>query len=118
MAGRDTTGVFNAINTFASKVTDSVASSVGMFMLAMFGWVTVNAESFADLAAQGIQQSAEALNGLWMINALIPAIGSLLGLAVMLFYSLDDEDARLMSLCNSGKISREECEAKLSKKYN
>lgn len=118
VAGRDTTGVFNAINTFASKVTDSVASSVGMFMLALFGWVTVNAESFADLAAQGVQQSATALNGLWLINALIPAVGSLFGLIVMLFYNLNDEDARLMSLCNSGKISREECEAKLNKKYH
>ena len=116
-AGRDTTGIFNAINTFSSKVTESVAASVGMFLLALFGWTTVNAESFADLAAQGIQQSATALNGLWIINALIPAIGALLGFIVLLFYGLDDEDARLMSLCNSGEISRSECEARLSKKY-
>lgn len=115
--GRDTTGIFNAINTFFSKTTSSVASSLGLFLLSLFGWVTVNAESFADLAAQNVQQSQQALQGLWMLNSLIPAIGSLLGLVILCFYNLKDSDAKLMGLCNSGEISREECEAKLSRKY-
>lgn len=116
-AGRDTTGIYNAINTFTGKVTSSVASSVGLFLLSLFGWVTVNAESFADLAVQGVEQSANALNGLWIINSLVPALGSLLGLIVLLFYNLDDEDARLMGKCNAGEITRGECEAQLSRKY-
>ena len=115
--GRDTTGIFNAINTFVGKITNSVASSLGLFLLSLFGWKSVTAESFADLAAQGIEQSAEALNGLWTINALIPAIGALLGLIVICTYKLTDEDARLMGLCNLGQITREECEARLSRKY-
>ena len=115
--GRDTTGIFNAINTFVGKITNSVASSLGLFLLSLFGWKSVTAESFADLAAQGIEQSAEALNGLWTINALIPAIGALLGLIVICTYKLTDEDARLMGLCNLGQITQEECEARLSRKY-
>ena len=115
--GRDTTGIFNSISTFTSKVTSSVASSAGLLLLSLFGWTTVNAESFADLAAQGIEQTASALSGLWVINSLIPAFGTLLGLAVIIFYRLDDEDARLMGLCNAGEISREECESRLSRKY-
>lgn len=116
-SGRDTTGIFNSINTFTGKVTGSLASSLGLFLLSLFGWVTVNAESFADLAAQGVEQSASALQGLWVINSLIPALGALLGLLIFLFYRLDDEDARLMGLCNAGEITREECEARLSRKY-
>ncbi|MBQ2786226.1 MAG: MFS transporter [Oscillospiraceae bacterium] len=115
--GRDTTGIFNAINTFVGKITNSVASSLGLFLLSLFGWQSVTAESFADLAAQGVEQSAAALNGLWTINALIPAIGALLGLIVICAYKLTDEDARLMGLCNLGQITREECEAQLSRKY-
>ncbi len=115
--GRDTTGIFNAINTFTDKITSSVASSLGLILLSLFGWTTVNAESFADLAAQGIEQSATALNGLWIINALVPAIGAVLGLVTILFYSLPSEDVKLMGLCNAGEISREECESKLSRKY-
>lgn len=115
---RDTTGIFNSINTFISKTAPSLASSFGLVVLAMFGWVTVNAESFADLAAQNIMQPNSALTGLWVLNILIPAIGALLaGLVMLLFYKLTDDDARLMSKCVAGEISREECEAQFSRKY-
>ena len=35
----------------------------------------------------------------------------------MRFYRLKDEDAAWMAQCNAGKITREECETRLSKKY-
>ena len=114
-SGRDTTGIFNAINTFLGKTTSSVASSLGLILLGIFGWTTVNAESFQDLAAQNIQQSDSALHGLWILNTLIPAIGSLIGLISLKFYKLKDGDARLMASCNAGEITREECEANLTK---
>lgn len=114
---RDTTGIFNSINTFISKTAPSLASSFGLVVLAMFGWVTVNAESFADLAAQNIMQPESALTGLWVLNTLIPAIGTLLaGLVLLFFYKLTDEDARLMGKCVAGEITREECEAALQVK--
>ena len=112
--GRDTTGIFNAINTFLGKTTSSVASSLGLILLGIFGWAAVNAESFADLAAQNIQQSQSALNGLWLLNTLIPAIGSLIGLVSLKFYNLKDSEARLMAQCNAGEITREECDARLN----
>lgn len=115
--GRDTTGIFNAINTFFSKTTSSVASSLGLFLLGLFGWITVNAESFADLAVQNVQQPDLALQGLWILNSLIPAIGGILGIILLCFYNLKDEDARLMGLCNAGEITREECEERLLGKY-
>lgn len=115
---RDTTGIFNSINTFIAKVAPSAASSFGLVVLAMFGWVTVNAESFADLAAQSVMQPDSALTGLWVLNTLIPAAGMLLaGVAMFLFYKLTDEDARLMGQCVAGEITREECEKHLSRTY-
>lgn len=111
---RDTTGIFNSINTFISKTAPSLASSLGLVILAACGWVTVNAESFADLAAQNVIQPDSALSGLWMLNVLIPSVGILVsGLLMLVFYKLTDEDARLMSKCVAGEISSEECEAKL-----
>lgn len=115
--GRDTTGIFNSINTFISKTAPSLASSLGLTILAGFGWVTVNAESFADLAAQNVAQPASALNGLWMINILIPAIGTLIGgILFAVSYKLTDREAKLMSQCMAGEITQEECNAQLSVK--
>lgn len=115
--GRDTTGIFNSINTFISKTAPSIASSLGLVILSMFGWVTVNAESFADLAAQNVTQPESAMTGLWVLTVLVPAIGCLVAGLLMLFcYKLTDEDARLMGKCVAGEISREECYNKLKVK--
>ena len=54
---------------------------------------------------------------LWIVYMLIPAIGTILGVAVMSLYKLRDKDAALMAKCNAGEISRAECEAQLSRKY-
>ena len=64
-----------------------------------------------------VVQPQSALDALWVIYMLIPAIGTLLGVVIMAFYDLKDEDAALMAKCNAGEISRAECEAKLSERY-
>lgn len=47
----------------------------------------------------------------------VPAVGLIIGTLVMLAYKLNDRDAALMAKCNSGEITREECEAQLSRSY-
>ncbi len=54
---------------------------------------------------------------MWVVYALIPGIGFLLSTLVLLLYKLKDRDAELMAKCNAGQITREECEAQLSRKY-
>ena len=115
--GKDCTGIFFALNSFCTKLTQSVASSLALFMLGMAGWQEITATDFADIAAQGIAQPESALNMLWILYALIPAIGTILGVLVMFLYRLKDQDVELMAKCNAGEISREECEASLSRKY-
>lgn len=115
--GKDCSGIFFSLNSFVTKLTQSVASSLGLFMLGLSGWVEINADSFEDIAAQGIQQPESALNMLWVVYALIPAIGTILGVLVMFMYRMKDKDVELMAKCNAGEITREECEARLSRKY-
>ena len=115
--GKDCSGIFFALNSFCTKLTQSVASSLALFMLGMAGWNEITATDFADIAAQGVAQPESALSMLWILYALIPAIGTILGVLVMFLYRLKDPDVALMAKCNAGEITREECEAQLSRKY-
>ncbi len=116
--GKDCSGIFYSLQSFINKAISGVLGSAALFILATFGWKEVTGESFADLAAQGVTQSAEALDALWVLGYLLPGIGFAIS-AVLLYavYRLKDEDAALMAQCNAGKITREECESRLSRKY-
>ena len=115
--GKDCSGICNSLSSFVTKLTSSVSSSLGLFILGLSNYISVPAESFEDIAAAGVTQPQEALDVMWLIYALIPLLGTLIGVLVMWFYKLKDEDVALMAKCNAGEITREECEAKLSRKY-
>ena len=115
--GKDCSGIFFAMNSFVTKLTSSVAASFGLFLLGKAGWNNITATDFADIEAQGIAQPESALNMLWIVYALIPAIGTILGVLVMSLYKLRDNDIELMTKCNAGEITRRECEAQLSREY-
>lgn len=115
--GKDCSGIFFSLNSFVTKFTQGVASSLALFLLGLSGWIEIEATDFADVAAQNVAQPESSLNMLWMLYALIPAIGTILGVIVMFLYRIKDEDVELMTKCNAGEITREECEAGLSKKY-
>lgn len=116
--GKDCSGIFFAMNSFVTKLTQGIASSLGLFLLGLSGWIEIEATDFADIAAQNVQQPESALNMLWLVYTLVPAIGTLLGVLVMVLYRIKDQDVDLMAQCNAGEITREECEQRLSKKYN
>lgn len=115
--GKDCSGICTALSSFVTKLTTSVSSSLGLFILGLSDYIPVEAESFEDIAAAGIVQPQGAMDCMWVIYALIPMIGVLLGAVVMACYRLKDEDVELMAKCNSGEISREECESRLSRTY-
>lgn len=116
--GKDCAGIFYSLQSFINKALNGVTGSLALFILAAYGWQEVQGESFADLAAQGVTQTETALNALWNLGYLIPAVGYIIA-AVLLYvwYNLKDKDADLMAKCNAGVITREECEAQLSRKY-
>ena len=116
-SGISAKGITFAIQTFSVKITGAVSSSLALFLLGLFDWISVEAESFEELAALNIQQSAGALRGLWIVYALVPVIGMLISTAFYLCYKLNDKDVQIMAKCNSGEITREEAEKRLSRKY-
>lgn len=116
-SGFSAKGITFAIQTFSVKITGAVSSSLALVLLGLFSWISVEAESFEELAALNIQQSAGALNGLWIVYALVPVIGMILSTFFYLGYKLNDKDVQIMAKCNSGEISREEAERMLSQKY-
>jgi len=116
-SGISATGITFAIQTFSVKITAAVSSSLALFALGLFNWIAVEASDFAELEALGIQQSAQALNGLWIVYALIPTIGLAIAGIFYMFYKLNDKDVQIMAKCNSGEITREEAEKLLSRKY-
>ena len=116
-SGISAKGITFAIQTFSVKITGAVSSSLALFLLGCFNWISVEAESFEQLAAMGIQQSEKALNGLWTVYALVPVIGLIIATFFYLGYKLSDKDVQIMAKCNSGEITREEAEKLLSRKY-
>ncbi len=117
--GVEAKGITFAIQTFMVKLTAAISGALGMFILGLksTGWKTVEVESFEELKALGIQQSEHALDVLWFSYVMVPAIGCLLAYICWLFYKLKDKDVQVMTDCNTGKISHEEAESKLSRKY-
>ena len=116
-SGISAKGITFAIQTFSVKITGAVSSSLALFLLGLFGWISVEAESFEQLAAMNIQQSPAALSGLWIVYALVPVIGMIISTFFYLGYKLNDKDVQIMAKCNSGEITREEAETLLSRKY-
>lgn len=116
-SGISAKGITFAIQTFSVKITGAVSSALALFLLGLFGWISVEAESFEALQALGIQQSAGALNGLWIVYALVPVIGMIISTFFYLGYKLNDKDVQIMAKCNAGEITREEAEKLLSRKY-
>ena len=116
-SGISAKGITFAIQTFSVKITGAVSSSLALFLLGLFGWISVEAESFEQLAAMNIQQSAAALIGLWIVYALVPVIGMIISTFFYLGYKLNDKDVQIMAKCNSGEITREKAQQLLSRKY-
>ncbi len=116
-SGISAKGITFAIQTFSVKITGAVSSSLALFLLGLFGWVSVEAESFEALAAMNIQQTPAALSGLWAVYALVPVLGMILSTFFYLFYKLNDKDVQIMAKCNAGEITKAEAETLLSRKY-
>ena len=117
ISGISAKGITFAIQTFSVKITSAISSALALFLLGLFRWVSVEAESFQELARLGIAQSDGALKGLWIVYALVPVIGMMIATVFYLFYKLNDRDVQIMASCNAGQITREEAQARLSRKY-
>ena len=115
--GKDLTGIQASLSTFATIFSNAFPGFIALSILAAAGWQTVEAESFKQLVEMGVTQTDGAIKALWFITAGLPIIGHVLLYVCNLFYNLNDKDVEIMIKFNNGEITREECDAMLSKKY-
>lgn len=125
--GTEAKGITFAIQTFAVKLAAAISGSMGLALLGVFGFKTKfvidgieqEISNFADLQAINAisLQTPEALDGLWFTYNVVPIIGLVIALIIWSFYKLNDKDVQVMADHNVGKISREEAESLLSRKY-
>lgn len=127
VTGIEAKGITFSIQTFMAKLTAAVSSTLGMFILGLKSisdWTPLvkadgsSIENFADIAAAGITQSPQALNVLWFVFIMVPAIGYAIAYIIWNFYKLPDKDVQIMIYANNGDMTREEANSKLSKKYD
>ena len=120
-------GITFAIQTFAVKLAAAISGSMGLALLGLFGFksefvidgVKQEVSNFADLEAINAiaQQTSEALDGLWFTYNIVPIIGLVIAMVIWSFYKLNDKDVQIMADCNVGKITKDEAQKSLSKKY-
>ncbi len=117
--GTEAKGITFAIQTFAVKLAAAGSGAIGMLLLDLYGFVEVKADSFADLVAQNAiaLQPEAALDGIWFTYNIFPIIGLVIATLIWYTYKLNDKDVQIMADCNNGRITREEAESKLSRKY-
>lgn len=143
--GTEAKGITFAIQTFAVKLAAAISGGSGLILLGLYNFKTkffaseipnvkelveqglvklqsdgaIRIKGFGDLAAINAidMQPAGAIDGLWITYNVIPIIGLAIALGIWFFYKLNDKDVQIMADCNAGKISKEEAEKKLSRKY-
>ena len=116
--GKDMGGIISASYNFMTKLVGSLVSSVTLLILGFYGFVSVEASSFdqlAELNAQGIGlQTDRALEGLWNVSYLFPIIGFALAAVAFFFVRVSRKKVRIYMKVNSGEITREEGEKLLA----
>ena len=101
-------GVYFALQTFMTKLTGAVVSSSSMIILAWFGFRSAEADALTGVVSNAAAQ------GFWNVFTWVSAVGCVLAIPLLIsLYKLTDKDAALMSRCNNGEISREDCERQL-----
>jgi glycoside/pentoside/hexuronide:cation symporter, GPH family len=110
-------GIIFSIHSFVTKLVASLVTSVALLILGAYGYVSVQANSFEELAAlnaKGIgQQTAQALTGLWNVSYLFPAFGFGLAALFFLLVKINRHQIDIMIKANLGNLSREEADVQL-----
>ncbi len=105
--GERNQGVAFSLKAFVNKMVVALAGALGMLSLELIGYVE-----------GGVAQTEQVVNGIWGLYSLAPAVGSSVAIVLMLiFYKLRDGDVHAMMAYNRGEITKEECEARFSRKF-
>lgn len=106
--GERAEGITFALQTFATKLMNGLSATIAMAGLAVFGFT----------AGEGVVQSPQTLNGIWLMYTLFPIIGALLSLVALRAFKLRDDNVQIMAQANNGEITREEALALLPETFH
>ncbi len=85
VTGKRNEGITFSIQTFSSKLGTAFAGLVGTWLLGFFGYVA------------NVEQTARALEGIWLMMTIIPLIGMVIGFIIIaVFYDLKESDVESM----------------------
>lgn len=102
-------GVYFALQTFMTKLTGAIVSSLSLILLAWFGFKSQDADAVTGVV------SAAAGQGFFNVFTWVSSIGSILAIPLLVFfYKLTDKQSGIMARCNSGEITKEQSEQELA----
>lgn len=88
--GKRNEGITFSIQTFSTKLGSAISGAVSLFVIGMFGY-----DGTIDPVLGN--QTAEALNGIWITTSLIPIIGLIIAFIVFTkFYDLTEDKVEKM----------------------
>lgn len=112
-------GIIFSIHSFVTKLVSSLVTSVSLLILGAYGFVSVTAQSFEELAelnAKGIGlQTQTALRGLWNVTFLFPAFGFLAAAILFSFCRINSKQIPVIIRANLGEITYDEASRQLTK---
>ncbi len=104
-------GISFSIQTFSTKMTGALSTSIAMLILGAVGYISATGNEWPA-------QSDGVVNTIWFLATLFPVIGQVAQIALIGFaYKLRDKDVKIMADINRGVISRAEGDKLLSRKY-
>lgn len=113
--GKRKEGITFAIQTFANKFTAAIATGISGLVLTFLNFEAEAYQVNGEVVLSMVPESV--ISGIWNANFLVPMIGKLIAIGFLFAYNLKDRDVQIMSDVNAGKLTREEAEKMLSRKY-
>jgi sugar (glycoside-pentoside-hexuronide) transporter len=103
-SGVNASGITFSLQTFSAKLQAALAASVASMGLFFIKFVE----------GEGAVQAAGFPEKLWFLFTIVPSFGYLISLPLLSRYKLRDKTVQVMAEYNTGKLSREEAETRLS----
>lgn len=97
VSGERTEGIAFSIQTFMTKLGGAFCNALCLVLLGSFGYVGKSAQ-------KAVVQSAQALEGIWVIMSLVPIGGYVVMLIIMGIYQLDEDKVAKMMAENQKKL--------------
>lgn len=82
-------GITFSVQTFSTKLGSAISAALGLWMIGAFG--------YDGTIADGLQQTPEALNGIWITISLVPIVGLIIAFIIFVIgYDLTEQKVQEM----------------------